>query len=125
MVSTFLNQFVKADDNYPVTDFMIPGWVHCTRKQWWSSLIMYVLEYFGKDLKQLGIHEAVSATCLGIEVSAPNFYAILELYCPVSGTFFTPIGEIGLELHEMWEVSNLSMGSLPYKEYFPFVDWSS
>ena len=33
MVSTFLNQFVKADGNYPATDFRMSGRVHCTRKQ--------------------------------------------------------------------------------------------
>jgi len=46
-----------------------------------------------------------------------NFYAIFELYYPA--TFFTPVGELGMALHEMWEVSALLMGSLPYKEYFP------
>jgi len=40
------------------------------------------------------------------------------MYCSVSGTFFILVGELGMALHEMWEVSNLPMGSLPYKEYF-------
>ena len=53
---------------------------------------MYVLEYFGEDLKQLGLHEVARATCFGIEMSAPNFYTILEFYCPASGTFI-PVGE--------------------------------
>ena len=48
-----------------------------------------------------------------------NFFAIFELYCPASGTFFTHVGELGLALHEMWEISNPSMGSMPYEEYFP------
>ena len=52
-------------------------------------------------------------------MSIANFYAIFELYCPSIGTFFTPVGELGMALHEMWEVSALPMGSLPYKEYFP------
>jgi len=46
----------------------------------------------------------------------------MEMYCLVSGTFFTPVGELGMALHEMWEVSNLSMGSKPYEEYFPCVE---
>ena len=46
--------------------------------------------------------------------------AIFELYCPATGTFFTPVGELGMALHEMWEVSALPMGSLPYEEYFPY-----
>jgi len=68
---------------------------------------------------KLRLHEAVKATCHGIEISVPNFFAIFELYCPASGTFFTPVGELGSALHEMWEVSNLPMGSMPYEEYFP------
>jgi len=52
-------------------------------------------------------------------VSVPNFYALLELYYPSFGTFFTPVGELGLALHEMSEISNLPPGSLPYEEYFP------
>ena len=52
-------------------------------------------------------------------MSVANFYAIFELYCPATGTFFTLVGELGMALHEMWEVSALPMGSLPYEEYFP------
>jgi len=46
----------------------------------------------------------------------------MEMYCLASGTFFTPIGELGIALYEMWEVSNLPMGSLPYEEYFPYAE---
>ena len=51
-------------------------------------------------------------------MSVANFYAIFELYCPVTGTFFTPVGELGMALHEMWEVSALPLSALPYEEYF-------
>ena len=44
------------------------------------------------------------------------------MYCPVSVTFFTPLDELGMVLLEMWEVSNLPMGLLPYKEYFPYTE---
>jgi len=74
---------------------------------------------FGEDLRRFRFHEAVRATCFGIKVSVPNFYSIFELYYLSSGTFFTSIGELGLSLHEICEVSNLPMGSLLYKEYFP------
>ena len=52
-------------------------------------------------------------------MSVANFYAIFELYCLATGTFFTPVGELDMALREMWEVSALPMGSLPYEEYFP------
>ena len=54
-----------------------------------------------------------------MDISVPNFFAVLERYNPHSGTFFTPVGEMGLALHELWEVSKLPIGSLPYEEYFP------
>jgi len=74
--------------------------------------------HFGEDLKRRRLREAIRATCYGIQMSVANFYAILELYCPATGTFFTPVGELGMALHEMWEVSTLPMGSHPYEEYF-------
>jgi len=32
-------------------------------------------------------------------------------------TFFTPVGEMGFALHEMFEVLGLSKGDLSYEEY--------
>ena len=49
-------------------------------------------------------------------------YAILERYNPAICTFFTPIGEMRLALHEMYEVSRLMIGDVPYKEYVPSTE---
>ena len=38
------------------------------------------------------------------------------------GTFFTPVGEIGLALHELYEVSGLVIGDAPYEEYVPTTE---
>jgi len=62
---------------------------------------MYVLEFFDDDSKWLGLHEVVKDTCFRMETSVPNFFAILELYCLASGTFFILVGELGMMLHEM------------------------
>jgi len=48
-------------------------------------------------------------------MSVANFYAIFELYCLAIRTFFTPVGELGMTLHEMWEVSALPIRYLPYE----------
>ena len=115
---TFGNQFFKVNGNYPATDFRAPGWVH-PPKTWWMDLTTYIFAHFEEELERLNLYEAVRATCYGIDMNVACFYAIFELYCPASGTFFTPVGELGLALHEMWEVSTLPFGSLPYEEYFP------
>ena len=85
-----------------------------------SSLTLYVLEVFPDDLMRLGLYKSVRATCF--RISIPTFYAILEMYCPALRAFFTPVGKLGMALHEMSEVSNLPMGSLPYKEYFLYAE---
>ena len=118
MAQTFGNQFLKVSDNYPTTYFRSPGWIH-PPKAWWKNLILYVLTHFREDLERLGLHEAIRATCYDIQMSIANFYAIFELYCPATGTFFTPVGELGMALHEIWEISALPMGSFAYEEYFP------
>jgi len=56
---------------------------------------LYILEYFGEDLKKLRLHEAFRATFFGIEISNPNFYTIFELYCPASGTSSIPSASWG------------------------------
>jgi len=121
-VSIFLNQFMNARGNYLAnylaTNFRTQGWVSVFKQQWWSSLTLNVLEVFTDDLIGLGFYKAVRATYFGINISIPTFYAILEMYCPVSGIFFTLVGELGMALHEIWEVSNLPMGPLPCEEYF-------
>ena len=78
---------------YSATDFRTPGYFH-PPKAWWRDLTVYVLAHFDEDLERLNLHKAVRATCYVIQMSVAYFYAIFELYCPVTGTFFTPIGEL-------------------------------
>ena len=117
MAQTFVNQFFKVSGNYLATDLRTPGWIH-PLKAWWRDLTLYVLAHFEEDLERLELCEAIRATCYGIQMSVANFYAIFELYWPATRTFFTPVGELGMVLHEMWEVYALLMGSLPYEKYF-------
>jgi len=83
-------------------------------------LTLYVLVHFDEDLRRLGLYEAVRATCYGIQINVAKFYTIFELYCPGTGTFFVPVGELGMALLKIWEVSAFPLGSLPYEEYFPY-----
>ena len=53
----------------------------------------------------------------GFLQSNHHFYAVLESYNLETCTFFTPVGEMGFALHEMYEVSGLVMGDTPYEEY--------
>ena len=57
-----------------------------------------------------------------VTLSDYNFFGVLEKYNPDTCTFFTPVGEMGFALHVMFEVSELSMGDLPYEEYIPSTE---
>ncbi|XP_020250869.1 uncharacterized protein LOC109828251 [Asparagus officinalis] len=79
----------------------------------------YVLGRWEKDLKSRGLYAPIRATMYGLPVSCRHFLALLETYMPDSNTFMTSGGELGLALHEMYQVSSLPMGDCPYQEYFP------
>lgn len=66
-------------------------------------------------MEQLGNPSLVFRTSLTI-------YSV-SLKCTVhlQGTFFTPVGELGFAF-QMFEVSLLLMGELPYEEYVPTVE---
>jgi len=70
-------------------------------------------------LVQCELYPAVRAVRYGITPSHYHFFAILEKYNLDTCTFFTPVGEMRFALHEMFEVSGLSMRDLPYEEYIP------
>lgn len=55
----------------------------------------------------------------GIPPSHQHLWAVLECFNPETCTFFIPIGELRMTLHEMEEVSGLQHGGLPYEERVP------
>jgi len=84
-----------------------------------AEIFCFVLKELEKPLLQCGLYIAVRVVCYGIAPSNYNLFAILEKYNPDTCIFFAPIGEIGFTLHEIFEVSGLNMGFLPYEEYIP------
>jgi len=116
--ATFNNQFLKVKGDFPV-DFRPLGWVHSTDKSWWGRMVRFVLVELEALLQQVGLYHSVRAVQYGLPQSSHNFYGVLEHYNLLTGTFFTPAGEIGLALHELYEVSGLVMRDAPYEEYVP------
>ena len=80
-------------------------------------MICFILKKLEGPLLQCGLYPAVRATCYGIAPSDYNFFGVLDKYNPDTCTFFTPVREMGFTLHEMFEVSKLSMRDLPYEKY--------
>ena len=105
--TTFLNAFMAAEGDYPIA-FRAYGWVHSTENYWWGQMVGFVLVDLKVLLERVGLYAAVKAVQWGIPQSSQNFFGILERYNSLTGTFFTPVGEMGLALHELHEVSGLS-----------------
>jgi len=104
--TTFINQFMKVRGHFLV-DFCPLGWVHSSNRSWWGRMVGFVLAEFGALLQQVGLYHSVRAVQYGLPQSSHNFYGILDHYNPLTGTFFTPVREMGLALHELYEVSGL------------------
>jgi len=80
-------------------------------------MVGFVLADLEDLLLQVGLYGTVSAIQYGISQSTQHFYVVLKRYNTETCTFFTPIGEMKLVLHEMYEVSGLMIGDAPYEEY--------
>lgn len=81
-------------------------------------MINFVLSKFEAELKDIRFYGAIRNMQYSLPYSAYHLFNILEIYNPKSGTFFTPIGQLGFALHDMFEVSLLLMGELSYEEMF-------
>jgi hypothetical protein len=116
---TFRNRFFDVRGQFPGKNFRTFGWTHSTASGWWTQATEFILDEYADFLRKCDLYVPIRATKFGIKTNAHSFYGVLELYNPDSCTFFTPHGELGLALHEMHEVSGLSMGEVPYEEYVP------
>jgi len=47
---------------------------------------------------------------------------MLERYNLETCTFFNPVGDMRFSLHELYGVSGLAMGNIPYEEYIPLAE---
>ena len=79
-------------------------------------MVGFVLAEFEDLLLQTGLYGAIRVVQYDIPQCIQYFYAIPERYNPETCTFFTPIGEMRLALHEMYEVSGLMIRDAPYEE---------
>lgn len=68
---------------------------------------------------EIGLYYAIRGSCYGLKKNPKLFIALVEMHNRRTGTFFTPIGEMGLTLHEMYDISRLPWGDEPYEEYTP------
>ena len=82
-------------------------------------MVCFVFEELEGPLLQCGLYLAIRATCYGIAPSDYNFFGVFEKYNPDTCTFFTPVGEMGFALHEMFEMLELSIGDRSYEKYIP------
>jgi len=85
-------------------------------------MVCFVLTELKDLLKQTGLYQAVRAIQYDIPQSSYHFYGFLECYNPLTGTFFTPVRETGLALHELYEISGLVIGDAPYEEFVPTTE---
>jgi len=65
LATTFINQFLKVEDDFP-TDFHPLEGVHSTDKSWWGRMVDFILIELGDLLKQVGLYHSVRAVQYGL-----------------------------------------------------------
>lgn len=117
----FIRQYLEQNGIYLV-GFRVEGWVHPTNSRaWWTKLTTHVVARFGQRLEDLNFMVPVLAMKNGTLYSPPHLFGILERHCPQCCTFYTPIGEMGIAIREMFKVSMLPYGEFSYEEYIPTI----
>lgn len=104
--------------NYPVKP-RVPGWVHSDDKYWWARIRFVETELSG-PLQSTHLAMGIKAVTYGVCQCLHAFYEMLEWFNSDSSTFYTPIGELDMVLHEMYAVFRLPWGEVPNMEcYLP------
>lgn len=85
-------------------------------------MINFVLSKFKTILKDIKLYGAIRNVQYGLLHSSYHLFSVLEMYNPKYKTFFTPVGELGFALYEMFEASLLSMGELPCEEIVSMME---
>ena len=80
-------------------------------------MVEFVLTELRNLLTQVGLYHSVRVVQYGLPQSSHNFYGVLERYNLLTGIFFTPVREMRLALHKLYEILGLVMGDAPYEEY--------
>ena len=80
-------------------------------------MVGFVLTELRDLLTQVGLYHSVRVVQYDLLESSYNFYDVLERYNPLTEIFFTPVREMRLALHELYEVLGQVMGHAPYEEY--------
>lgn len=117
--NTLICRFMAVNGVFPAKDFRATGWIHSILFAWWAMMMSFVLAKLKKPLEDTGLFPAVRAMHFGTLQSNYHFFSVLEMYSSETCTLFTLVGELGFALHEMHEVSGLSIGEVPYEEYVP------
>lgn len=79
-------------------------------------MINFIFSNFEAILKDIKLYGAIINILYGLPHNAYHLFNIFEMYNTKFKTFFTPVSKLGLPLHEMFEVSLLSMGELSHEE---------
>lgn len=113
--STFISKFLTVNGAFPAKDFRATGWMHALLGTWWAKMVTFVLREL-RDLRNVGLYRAFRA--LQFEIPHSNFhFFVMLMYNSETNTLFTSARELGFALHEMHNISGLSLSKTPYEEY--------
>ena len=120
---SFISQFMTAKGEFSPSKFWAMGWVHPSQKTWWTRMVSYVTEQLREPLLLSGLYSAVRFNGQVRSVWYPAESLSLLRHTGVVHSrhmhFLHSKREVGFAPHEMYEVSGLPIGELPYEEYVP------
>ena len=71
--ATFISRSMKVKDEFSLSDFQAPSWVHSTTTSWWTKMVCFVLKKLEEPLLQCDLYHGVRAVCYGITLVIITF----------------------------------------------------
>lgn len=79
----------------------------------------YILDTHEQVLKEIDLYRAIRNIQYGIPQSPYHLFSLLAMLNSKTNMFFTPVGKPEVALHELFEMSTLSMEEILYGRYIP------
>lgn len=101
MVRSFKNELIRSRSNHLAANFHTLGYINSSKTDRWACLTGFIMGKYETRLHELGLYWAIQATQYGISNNTVQFFVLLGMYTPFSGTFLTPNGELGIRFLEI------------------------
>lgn len=83
----------------------------------WEAWSNHLLSFYKPFLQSIELYGAICTTCMRFPIDRSRYIPMLSSFSPLSNSCFIPVGELGMHLIEMKEITSSPILGECYEEY--------